>query len=153
MFFSELKNIIVHPSVSQDKILNLLSQLTSIYDEQGEVITKKDYNFFFNNLQSNIHIYVLQDDNNELVGMAKLIIEEKLIHGGSKVGHIEDLVVDEKFRGKGYGKILLDYLIKKSKYFKCYKTILNCKLSNVGFYEKQGFKSNNVEMSLYFNNK
>ena len=85
--------------------------------------------------------------------MATLIIEEKLIHGGSKVGHIEDLVVDEKFRGKGYGKILLDYLIKKSKYFKCYKTILNCKLSNVGFYEKQGFKSNNVEMSLYFNNK
>jgi glucosamine-phosphate N-acetyltransferase len=32
------------------------------------------------------------------------MIEKKLIHGAGKVGHIEDVVVDETYRGKKLGQ-------------------------------------------------
>ena len=148
----ELKHIIIHESVSREKILNLLSQLTSINDLSGNPISCKDYNNFFGILEPNTHIYVLVDKNDILVGMGTLLIESKLIHGGSKVAHIEDVIIDNKQRGKGYGKILLDNLIKKAKKFNCYKIILNCNENNIGFYEKTGFQQKNVEMSLYLQN-
>ena len=149
MNFSELKNIIIHESVSREKILNLLSQLTDINNSEGSPISAEEYNKFFSNLEPNIHIYVLENEKDQLVAMGTLIIESKLIHGGSKVAHIEDVVVDKNQRGKGYGKILIDHLIKKAEKFNCYKIILNCQEKNIEFYEKTGFQQKNVEMSLY----
>ena len=148
MEFSELKNIIIHPEVSMEKVLKLLSQLTTVKDNNGKTISKKNYFKFFQNLPNNIHIYTMCKDN-ELVGMGTLIIEPKLIHGGNNVGHIEDIVVDDKYRGNGYGKTLIDFLISKSKSYQCYKVLLNCNKKNEKFYEKCGFTSKNIEMSLY----
>ena len=149
MFLSELKNISIHNSVSREKIINLLSQLTNVENSDGLIISEKEYASFFLNLENNVHIYVMQTDEEELVGMGTIVVEKKLIHGGSKVAHIEDVVIDKKYRGFGYGKILLDNLISKSKKFDCYKIKLNCKKENVEFYEKTGFRQKNVEMSLY----
>tara|TARA_B100000941_G_C28229663_1_gene410899 strand:- start:75 stop:527 length:453 start_codon:yes stop_codon:yes gene_type:complete len=149
MLFSELKNILNHNSVSREKVIKLLSQLTDVENSDGMIISKKEYADFFSNLQYNNHIYVMQTDEEELVGMATIIVENKLIHGGSKVAHIEDVVIHKKYRGLGYGKLLLDNLINKSKNFGCYKIILNCHEKNIGFYEKAGFQQKNIEMSLY----
>ena len=149
MLFSELKNISSHDSVSREKVINLLSQLTTVENSEGNIISEKEYADFFSNLEKNVHIYVMQTDDEELVGMATIVVERKLIHGGSKVAHIEDVVVDQKYRGMGYGKVLLDNLMRKSKNFGCYKIILNCDKKNIGFYEKHGFQQKNVEMSLY----
>ena len=149
MNFSELKHVIIHESVSREKILNLLSQLTDINNSEGSPISPEEYNKFFSNLEPNTHIYVLENEEDKLVAMGTLVIESKLIHGGSKVAHIEDVVVDKNQRGKGYGKIMIDYLIKKGEKFNCYKIILNCNEKNIGFYEKAGFQQKNVEMSLY----
>lgn len=149
MLFSELKNISSHDSVSREKIIKILSQLTTVENSEGNIISEKEYADFFSNLEHNVHIYVMQTEQEELVGMGTVIVEKKLIHGGSKVAHIEDVVVDQKYRGLGYGKILLDNLISKSKKFGCYKIILNCHEKNIGFYEKHGFQQKNIEMSLY----
>ncbi len=149
MNFSELKHIVNHESVSREKILNLLSQLTNINNSDGTPISIEKYNKFFSNLEPNTHIYVLENEEDKLVAMGTLVIESKLIHGGSKVAHVEDVVVDRNQRGKGYGEILMDSLIGKAKKFKCYKIILNCEKENIGFYEKAGFQQKNVEMSLY----
>ena len=120
-----------------------------MYDSNGSLISQKDYSNFFTNLDSNTHIYVLENSENQLIGMGTLLIESKLIHGGSKVAHIEDVVIDKTYQGKGYGKILINNLIEKAKKFKCYKIILNCDEKNIRFYEKAGFQQKNVEMSLY----
>lgn len=149
MNFLELKNVIIHESVSREKILKLLSQLTSVTDSNGSLISSKDYGNFFANLEPNTHIYVLENSENQLVGMGTLLIESKLVHGGSKVAHIEDVVIDENYQGKGYGKFLINKLVEKAKKFKCYKIILNCDEKNIRFYEKAGFKKKNIEMSLY----
>ena len=122
-------------------IKNLLNQLTIVGDPSEDQINKNIYN--------NIYVAYLIDNNVEkLIGCITLFIEDKIIHNGGKVGHIEDVVIDEKYRGKGIGKILIDYVISIAKDAKCYKVILDCDEENVGFYQKSGFKTKGVCMRL-----
>ncbi len=148
MFLSELKYITNYKYVSREKILNLLSQLTTIYNSDNKEISKTEYTSFLNNIDSNTHIFVLHDEK-QLIGMATMIIERKLTHGGSNVAHIEDVVIDKIFTGKGHGKKLMELLVERAKLLKCYKVILNSSPDKIKFYEKCGFQQKNVEMSLY----
>ncbi len=66
---------------------------------------------------------------------------------GSKVGHIEDIIIDEEYRGKGIGKMLIEYL--KSMCNECYKIVLYCANHNIEFYEKLGFIKKDNCMQLY----
>jgi N-acetylglutamate synthase-like GNAT family acetyltransferase len=52
------------------------------------------------------HYVFVMEDNNIIVGCATIMIELKLLHGFSKVCHIEDVVIDNTIRGKGCGKFL-----------------------------------------------
>lgn len=54
-------------------------------------------------------------DGGILIGMGTLISNKKLF---SFSGIIEDVVVDEKYRGRGLGKKIMQCLIKKSKSLK-----------------------------------
>lgn len=76
---------------------------------------------------------------NMIVGTASVLYEPKLSHDGFCVGHIEDVVVDPDYRRKHIGGRMLSFITCASKRFNCYKLSLNCKLSNVGFYERLGF--------------
>lgn len=156
MLISQLRHILIHNVVSKDKVLALLSQLTTVTDKKGQTISDEYYNYLFRLLPNTHYIYVMYSEKGEiaeeeeqLVGMGTLIVERKLVHGGNPVGHIEDIVIDKKYRGKSYGKKLIDFLINKCKEAGCYKVILNCDEKNVGFYEKFGFQQKNVEMSMY----
>jgi glucosamine-phosphate N-acetyltransferase len=88
------------------------------------------------------------EDSGQIIGTISLLIEQKFIHNGGKVGHIEDLVVDAQYRGKGIGQQLCEKVIKYAKQEGCYKVILNCNQSNIKFYEKIGFKQYEVEMRI-----
>ena len=83
---------------------------------------------------------------NYSVGMITLFIEQKLIHGGKCVGHIEDLVVDKEFENENIAKKLIDHVINISTYNNCYKVILDCESDLVPFYEKAGFHKKAVQM-------
>ena len=62
-----------------------------------------------------------------------------MIHGLSKVGHIEDIVISDSYRKQGLGKQMIDHLVHIAKLSGCYKVILNCAMHNVDFYKKCGF--------------
>ncbi|OWB67864.1 hypothetical protein B5S33_g4042 [[Candida] boidinii] len=81
-----------------------------------------------------------------VVGTGNIIIEQKIIHGCSKVGHIEDISIDEEQQGKKLGLILIRSLLKIGKESGCYKVILDCDSKNTGFYEKCGLKLAGIEM-------
>ena len=55
------------------------------------------------NTNHNIYFYI---ENDKIVGSITLLIEQKLIHNGKCVGHIEDFVVSENYRKKGYRKAI-----------------------------------------------
>ena len=65
-----------------------------------------------------------------------------------KMGLIEDVAVNLKYRGKGIGKKLIQKLIVESKKQGCDKTVLSSTENNVPFYEKIGFTVNELQMVL-----
>jgi glucosamine-phosphate N-acetyltransferase len=86
------------------------------------------------------HIIHVAIDNKKIVGSTTLLIEQKFIHNGGLVGHIEDVVVRKDYEGKGIGIKLVTSLLERAKEKNCYKTILDCKDDVKQFYEKIGFK-------------
>jgi len=125
--------------------LNLLSQLTEVNPEK---ITYDMFSNFVNHLHKEHHIFVIEH-NNMIIASGTLLIENKLIHGISKVGHIEDIVIDKNYRNLGLGKNIINYLTDLAIKEKCYKIILNCKEYNCKFYENCGFIRNELEMVKY----
>jgi len=123
--------------------LKLLNQLTSCTD-----LTFERFTDIFHTLK-NENIYVIEI-NNKIIATGTLLIEQKFIHNGSKVGHIEDIVVDKDMRGEKFGQKIILHLINEARKNECYKSILNCSHKNVGFYEKLGFEISEVEMRIDF---
>ena len=87
------------------------------------------------------HIIHIAIDNNKIVGSTTLLIEQKFIHDGGLVGHIEDVVVRKEYEGKGIGIKLVMSMLECAKEKNCYKTILDCKDDVKQFYERIGFKN------------
>jgi len=84
-------------------------------------------------------IFVYEHEYN-VVGTATVLVENKLLHYGSSVGHIEDVVVDKDTRLSGVGKQLIERCVEFSKDKGCYKVILDCGDHNIPFYEACGFR-------------
>ena len=83
-----------------------------------------------------------------IIGSATLFIEQKFIHNGGKVGHIEDVVVSKEYEGRGIGFKLVNSLLEKARVMNCYKTILDCKDELIPFYERIGFKQESNQMRI-----
>jgi ribosomal protein S18 acetylase RimI-like enzyme len=84
----------------------------------------------------------------QIIGTGSILVEDKIIHGMGKVGHVEDIVIDKKFRGLGLARQLMEKLIQIAKDKQCYKIILATSDDTVQFYEKIGFKKHSSCMRL-----
>jgi glucosamine-phosphate N-acetyltransferase len=102
---------------------------------------------FANNITLDRNIFIIKDKNNKIISSAKLLIEPKLYEG---VGHIEDVVTDKNHRGKGYGKMLIQYLIRKAfDEENCYKVVLSCDDKINDFYIRCGMRRTGSSFSVY----
>jgi|KBSMisStandDraft_5_1062788.scaffolds.fasta_scaffold1512368_1 glucosamine-phosphate N-acetyltransferase len=97
----------------------------------------------------NYRIIIAEDkQNRQVIGTATLLIEQKFIHNGGKVGHIEDVVTRKGYEGKGIGKKVIEELIKIARENECYKVILDCNEKVMEFYEKMGFRKHAIMMRI-----
>ena len=119
--------------------LDFLRNASSLDKNKAKEILKKIK-------QNPDHIIHVAIDDKKIVGSTTLFIEQKFIHDGGLVGHIEDVVVRKDYEGRGIGMKLVISLLDVAKQRKCYKTILNCEDSLKPFYEKIGFKKATNEM-------
>jgi glucosamine-phosphate N-acetyltransferase len=110
-------------------------------------IKPKKANAIFDKISKNPQqvIYVAVE-NSKIIGSASILIEQKFIHEGGKVGHIEDVVVRKEFQGRGIGQKIVKSLLEYAEKQGCYKTILDCADDLVQFYEKIGFKRHSNSM-------
>ena len=92
------------------------------------------------------YIIHVAEINGKIVGSTTLLIEQKFIHNGGRVGHIEDVVVSKEYEGRGIGIKLVSSLLEKAKVMNCYKTILDCSDELIPFYERIGFKQESNQM-------
>jgi glucosamine-phosphate N-acetyltransferase len=89
-------------------------------------------------LQNGI-IFIAKTNDKKIIGTVKLFIEQKFIHTGGKVGHIEDVAVKKEFEGNGIASEIIKKIIPFAKQNGCYKIILDCKDKLIPFYQKFGF--------------
>jgi glucosamine-phosphate N-acetyltransferase len=120
----------------------LLNQLKKI--DLENIDRKKAWNDFNSNTSSNSIVGIY---NNRIVAYGSVVIENKI--RGEVAGHIEDIVVDSKVRGKMVGVSLIKELIEISKRKGCYRITLFCNEKLVNFYSRNGFKVNNIIMKKY----
>ena len=125
-----------------DKVYVLLNQL------KEKDINSIDKNLSWENFKSNtsansiVGIY-----ENKIVAYGSIVIENKI--RGDVAGHIEDIVVDSSVRGKMVGVKLVKELVEIGKLKGCYRVTLFCDQKLVKFYERNGFKVNNVMMKNF----
>ncbi len=109
---------------------------------------------FSNNFDKQINTSYLSDpssitivsvDNDTVTGVASLHVIKKLTR---TLGLIEDVAVNENYRGKGIGKKLVEKLIVIASEKNCDKTVLNSSKKNSEFYKKLGFEKNEIQMII-----
>tara|TARA_R110000823_G_scaffold82039_3_gene186235 strand:+ start:1701 stop:2129 length:429 start_codon:yes stop_codon:yes gene_type:complete len=141
-----MNNIIFRPIERNDlyKVFSLLQQLTKIdYSDRDE---DECWDKFISNNSSNSIIGIY---DNEIVAYGSIVIENKI--RGEVAGHVEDIVVDNKARGKNIGVDLIKELVKIAKDKKCYRVTLLCDEDLSNFYTKNGFMRNGIAMKVYPN--
>ena len=122
----------------------------SDYNQVIELWTKSLSNKFDNEINTEhisdpSSITLVSVDNNTITGVASLYIIKKLTR---TLGLIEDVAVNENYRGKGIGKKLVEKLIGLAADKKCDKTVLNSSEQNSEFYKKIGFEINEIQMII-----
>lgn len=111
-------------------------------------ISEENFNLFLNEMDKNKHIIVVYEENNNLIGTGTLLIETKLTYNICYLGHIENILIHNDYRNKGYGKQIIKYLIDKAKNKKCYRIDLACENNLENYYENLGFNRKLTCMSL-----
>lgn len=129
---------------------NQICELYSIFKK----IDKNIFSFdklkeIIKNLPDNHNIYLFFKDN-EIIGAITLIIEQKIIHDGKCVGHIEDYVIKEEHRKTEVSTMLLNYVKILCEQNNCYKIILDCNPLLENYYNKKGYKNKGIYMAYYF---
>ena len=122
-----IKNIII----TSKKCLQLI-ELYNYFGENKELNCENFNEILKNILQNNNHnIFLYLDNSDNILGALTLLIEQKFIHNGKCVAHIEDFVVKQEFRSQNIGKDLM-----------------NSKLVN--YYRNYGFVNKGIYMGCYF---
>ncbi|QLH08543.1 GNAT family N-acetyltransferase [Candidatus Nitrosotenuis sp. DW1] len=113
--------------------LDSLKTASSLSSEKAREILKK--------IKANPdHVIFVAVLNDKIVGSTTILIEQKFIHDGGRVGHIEDVVVSKEHEGKGIGFKIMQAALEYARAQGCYKTILDCDDKVKPFYERLGFK-------------
>jgi N-acetylglutamate synthase-like GNAT family acetyltransferase len=121
-----------------DEVWELLNQLKFV--ETSLVDKEKAWKNF------NGEGFVVESAN-KIIGFGSLIVERKI--RGYNSAQIEDVVIDEEFRGIGVGELLIRKMVDKAWEMRCYRISLFCKEELISFYTKNGFKVNNVVMKQW----
>ena len=137
-------------------ILNLLQQVNLIHHngrpDLFNVGTKYTKEQLENIICDNDRPILVADDNGVIKGYAFCIYqthENETILTDIKTLYLDDLCVDEKYRGEHIGKKLYDAVLKLAKENGCYNMTLNAWCFNqraVGFYEKCGMQPLKIYM-------
>ena len=125
-----------------EKYLKLINNLRPTH------FSKEDFLYTLKKINNNSSIWIMEL-NNELISTGTILYEHKFIHNISILAHIEDICVDEKFRGKKYGIELINYLVQEAKKNDCYKVNLYCDEKLEKFYEKSNFEKKGIQMAIY----
>nr|WP_231950730.1 GNAT family N-acetyltransferase [Legionella spiritensis] len=97
-------------------------------------------------------MFVVEDDN-QIVGVAQIDYLQYLTYKGGVRAQIEGVRIQKKYRNKGIGKRLFNFLLDKAKQRGCQLVQLTTDKSRpeaLKFYESLGFVPSHIGMKLHF---
>ena len=131
--------------ILKDDLHDVFLLLNQLKEKDVDSIDKESsWKNFISNTSANSIVGIYED---KIVAYGSIIIENKV--RGDIAGHIEDIVVDTTVRGKMVGVKLVKELVDIGKTKGCYRITLFCDEKLVKFYERNGFKVNNVMMKSF----
>jgi ribosomal protein S18 acetylase RimI-like enzyme len=119
----------VRPSTDNDipRILELYDELVIQLSqiEQARQLTPDDARRVFADINADPRhdIYVLEEQG-EVVGTIVLLIVPNLSHSATPWALLENLIVSEKYRRRGFGRMLLEHAAARARERGCYKVQL-----------------------------
>tara|TARA_S200000501_G_C20744956_1_gene709092 strand:- start:651 stop:1079 length:429 start_codon:yes stop_codon:yes gene_type:complete len=128
-----------------EEVFVLLNQLKE--KDIDSIDKESSWKNFISNTSANSIVGIYDD---KVVAYGSIIIEHKI--RGDIAGHIEDIVVDAAVKGMMWGVILVKELVQIGKTKGCYRITLFCDKKLTKFYERNGFKVNNVMMKAFLDN-
>ncbi len=139
-------------------VTKILLQMQELHRKNREDIfrkvTKKDIEEFNGLLENNEKIIVAVDEEDKVRGLAQVSIREiknSINMKECKIMYIQKIGVDDKFRRKGIGKLLIEEVKKKAKKSGCSRIELSCWSFNknaIKFYEECGMSVQRLNMEM-----
>ena len=120
-----------------------LKELQTVYDVLSQLRVDLSYKEFEDLIYDMRHMKYRMIgimDADELITYAGVAVQTNLYH--KRHLYVFDLITDEKYQGKGYGKMMLDYLVDYAKMGMCENIVLSSGFQREDahrFYEKNGF--------------
>jgi len=120
-----------------------LKELQTVYEVISQLRTELSYKEFEDLIYDMRHmeykmIGIMEGE--ELFAYAGVAVQTNLYH--KRHLYVFDLVTDKKYRAKGYGKMMLDYLVDYAKMGMCENIVLSSGFAKEDahrFYEENGF--------------
>ena len=149
---------IVRAATEEDipRILELYRELviTTSEAEKGQSPSQDDYQRVFDEISASPGYELLvAEEQGEVAGSVVLLIVPNLSHEALPWAVVENLVVDQRYQGKGFGRLLMEYAIARAKEAGCYKIGLSSdkrRREAHRFYSSLGFKASAHGFRLYF---
>ncbi|KAF4520983.1 hypothetical protein B566_EDAN002479 [Ephemera danica] len=117
--------------------IELLGQLTKVGDVTREQFLER---FAAMKQRGCYYVTIIEDVAlGRIIGAATLVVEHKFIHGCGLRGHLEDVVVNDTYRGRQLGKLIVTTINLLAREVGCYKITLECKASLVKMYSSFGY--------------
>jgi GNAT superfamily N-acetyltransferase len=117
-------------------------------------LPKEYYNAFHNiNADENQELIVVEDENLQIVGTFQLSFIHYLNYCGGLRAQIETVMVRKDSRGKGIGKIMFEWAIKRAKERNAHLLQLTTDKKRpraIKFYQELGFVATHEGMKLHF---
>lgn len=132
-----------------------LPALVALYNQlggAGEAITLQRADSLFSRLREypDYRVYVAEEAG-QLVGTFLLLIYDALGYRARPAGLVEDVVVDQRFRGRGIGGDMMRFAMERCRQAGCYKLVLSSNLNREDahrFYESLGFRKHGFSFEV-----
>ncbi len=143
-----------------DKTLKLLSEVLELHAKlRPDIFISGTTKYTREELQEifrgdSTPVFVAADESGEVVGYAFCVMKRQPFSTNMKdfsTLYIDDLCVDENFRGQHIGTLLFDYVKRYAKEQGCYDVTLNVWEGNDNaraFYEKKGMFVKETQMEI-----
>ncbi|CAG4999226.1 Aminoalkylphosphonate N-acetyltransferase [Dyadobacter sp. CECT 9275] len=126
---------------------------TMICGLENKVMDRMNFDFvFLRNIRNDAIRYYIAEYGQQPVGMGSCHIQA-LLHHAALVGEIQEMYVEEAFRSKAIGKMLMGYLVdfaKSKGAIQLEVTSRNYRESAHRFYQREGFEKSHVKLVRYF---